>query len=385
MQYRTNIKNGDKVSALAFGCMRFGKDDAATERQILTAIEGGVNYFDTAYVYPRSEERLGRILANNKRRNAVLLADKLPPYLVKKNGDADKILATQLQRLQAEHIDYYLIHMLAGSTEWERLRALALPEWLARQKEKGVLRNIGFSFHGGLPEFLPLLQATDWDFCMLQYNYYDENQQAGRAGVEAAAAQGLPLMIMEPLRGGKLATGLPPPAKAVWDHAFPRRSPAEWALRWVWQHEEVLTVLSGMNSEEMVRENARVAADALPGSLSPEELALFTEARRLIAAGTKVPCTGCNYCMPCPYAVDIPLCFSTYNDLALQNRFLTLFAYIFRAQSHQASLCRRCGQCLKHCPQRIDIPERLKEVAREMEKFPYKPARALIRRFMRLR
>ncbi|MDR1604035.1 MAG: aldo/keto reductase [Gracilibacteraceae bacterium] len=384
MQYRINEKNGDRISALAFGCMRFDRDDAATERQILTAIDGGVNYFDTAYVYPRSEERLGRILAANKRREAVFLADKLPPYLVKNIADAEKILTAQLKRLQTERIDYYLIHMLAGAGEWERLGALGLPDWLARRQKAGVLGNIGFSYHGGLPEFRPLLDVHDWDFCMLQYNYFDEHSQAGRDGVKAAAGRGLPLMIMEPLRGGKLAAP-PPAARAVWENAVPARSPAEWGLRWVWNHPEVLTVLSGMNSEAMVRENVRAVEDAGPDSLGPAELALYAEARRLLAAATKVPCTGCNYCMPCPHDVDIPLCFSTYNDLALQPRSLTLFAYIFRLHTHEASLCRRCGHCTPRCPQGIDIPTQLGEVARRLERFPYRPARALIKRFMRLR
>jgi predicted aldo/keto reductase-like oxidoreductase len=365
--------------------MRFAKDDAATERQILLALAGGVNYFDTAYLYPRSEERLGRVLAGHKVRNTVFIADKLPPYLVKKVEDAEKILAVQLKRLRTGYIDYYLMHMLAGSREWGRLSDLGLPGWLARQKKAGTLRNVGFSYHGGLPEFMPLLEIYDWDFCMLQYNYYDEYNQAGRAGLEAAAAKGLPLMVMEPLRGGKLASGLPPAARTIWEKATPRRSPAEWGLRWVWNHREVLTVLSGMNSEAMVRENMRAAEDSPPDSLSAEESALFAEVKRLIAAGAGVPCTGCNYCMPCPHGVDIPLCFSTYNDLESQSRYLTLFAYIFRAHAHEASLCQSCGGCLPRCPQHIDIPDKLNEVVRRMEKFPYKPARTLINRLMRPR
>jgi predicted aldo/keto reductase-like oxidoreductase len=383
MQYRINNKNGQQVSALAFGCMRFHKSDEEVERQILRAVELGVNYFDTAYVYPRSEERLGRILAKNQLRDKVLLADKLPPYQVKKPEDAERMLCTQLKRLQTDHIDYYLIHMLPNITEWERLLNLSLADWIAQKKASGQIVNLGFSYHGGLQEFKTLIDAYDWDFCMLQYNYYDENNQAGLSGLNYAVEKGLPVMVMEPLRGGKLAGKLPAAARHVWENASPQRTSAEWGLRWVWNNPHVLTVLSGMNSLEMVEENIQVAEDALPAVLTTSELALYEEVRGILGTMTKVPCTGCNYCMPCPQGVDIPMCFDCYNESS-DSKVMAQFYYVFRTHNHVASLCRQCGLCEKHCPQHIPVADKLKEVAQHMERPIVKPLAFLIKRFMRL-
>ncbi len=382
MQFRTNPRNGQAVSTLAFGCMRLPKDEKEAAKLVEHAIANGVNYFDTAYIYPNNEVLLGRLLQNGLRQR-VSIATKLPPYLVRKAEDFDKLFTTQLSRLQTDYIDYYLIHMLPGVAEWERLKGVGILGWIERQKRSGAIRNIGFSYHGGLEEFRPLIDVYDWDFCMLQYNYFDENNQAGRDGVRYAAAKGVPVMVMEPLRGGRLAN-LPEDAAAVWKKAEPARSPAEWGLRWVWNQPEVLCLLSGMNSMEMLDENIRVASEAQIGELSEEQEQLYSQARQVLTAQYKVPCTGCNYCMPCPQGVDIPLCFACYNDAGGMGKLRARFNYIFRANKHEASRCIQCGKCEKHCPQSISIRASLGEAAKALESFPYRPMRAVVKKAMKL-
>lgn len=384
MKYRTNQKNGDSISQLAFGCMRLPRDEREAERLVHHAIDQGVNYFDTAYIYPGNEALLGRILSNGYR-DKVNIATKMPPYLIKKSEDFDKVFGTQLSRLQTDRVEYYLLHMLPNVGEWERLKSLGMLEWVARKKQSGQIKSIGFSYHGGVPEFIQLIDAHEWDFCMIQYNYFDVNSQAGNKGLLYAAEKGVPLMIMEPLRGGRLATGLPPDVAALWRHAPGERSLAEWALRWVWNHPEALTVLSGMNTQAMLDENIRIASEAEADSLSPDELALFDEARQLFMEKTLVPCTGCNYCMPCPFGVDIPMCFSAYNDRALIGKPHAWFNYVLRTMGHNASLCTRCGKCEPHCPQSIPIRDSLAEVSGRMERLLYKPVRFAVKKFMKLK
>jgi len=384
MKYRTNSKNGDRLSQLAFGCMRLPRDEREAARLVHSAIDQGVNYFDTAYIYPGNEALMGRLLSNGYR-DKVHIATKMPPYLIKKQEDLDKIFHTQLTRLQTDRIEYYLIHMLPDIVEWNRLQNIGILDWISQKKQNGQIKNIGFSYHGGVPEFLQLVDAYSWDFCMIQYNYYDVNSQAGNKGLLYAAEKGIPLMIMEPLRGGRLVTQLPSDVAALWEQARIQRSPAEWALRWVWNHPQVLTVLSGMNTQATLEENIRIASEAEPNSLLSDELALFDEARRLFMQKTLVPCTGCNYCMPCPFGVDIPMCFSAYNDRTMIGNLRAWFNYILRTNNHNASLCTRCGKCETHCPQSIPIRDRLAEVSRKMERFPYKPARFAIRKVMKMK
>jgi predicted aldo/keto reductase-like oxidoreductase len=386
MIYRTNPKNNDQLSQLGFGCMRFPRDDADVEKQIVYAIENGMNYFDTAYAYVGNEERLGRVLAKGYRER-VFIATKMPSYLITKADGFDRMFDTQLKRLQTDYIDYYLFHMLSGVNEWNRACGIGMLDFVNERKESGQIRNIGFSYHGGLQEFKSLVDTYGWDFCMLQFNYLDENSQAGISGIEYAASKGLPVMIMEPLRGGSLVAKLPQEALRLWENAQPKRSPAEWGLRWVWNHPEVFTVLSGMSTLEMVKENIRIASDARANELSEAELALYGEVRRVILGKDTVPCTGCNYCMPCPAGVDIPMCFSSYNDkkTGLGNRFTTGFRYVQRTYNHQASLCVECGKCEKHCPQNIGIREELKKVTKEMENSLYRPTRFIVKKVMKLR
>ncbi len=383
MQYRSNPKNEDQISALGFGCMRFHKNEGEVEKQILYAIEKGVNYFDTAYIYQGSEALLGKILAKNKVRDKVFLATKLPHYLVRNLADADKMLQTELGRLQTNYIDYYLLHMIPDEATWLRLQGLGIEQWIADQKAAGKIRNIGFSFHGMQPEFMKLIDAYDWDFCMIQYNYLDENYQAGTAGLLYAASKGMPVMVMEPLRGGSLVNSIPPAAQKLLQDADANRSNADWGLRWVLNHPEVTCVLSGMGTQEMVAENIEAACSGVANGLSEEELALYPQVSQLIRGATKVECTGCGYCMPCPAGVEIPMCFSSLNDTVLKGKFTSMYWYALTTKGHGASNCIQCGKCEAHCPQNIPIREKLAETKKELEGFPFKPMRFVLKRVFR--
>ena len=387
MRYREDKRFGNKLSQLGFGCMRFTKkmgasDREKAERELLRAIEGGVNYFDTAYIYPGSEAALGAFLAKGYR-DRVNIATKLPHYIVKRISDADKIFAEELSRLQTDYIDYYLMHMLTGIESWERMVNMGIKDWIARHKADGSIKRIGFSYHGGAEGFLKILDAYDWDFCQIQFNYMDENSQAGLSGLRAAASRNIPVIIMEPLRGGRLADGIPKGAKDIFAARPEGRSPAEWGLRWIWNHPEVTVVLSGMNSMEQVEENLRIASETEPDSMSESELAVFDEVRREINKSVKVPCTGCGYCMPCPQGVDIPTCFRCYNVRFSDGWFNGMREYIMcttlKNVRTNASLCIKCGKCEKHCPQSIKIRDELENVRKKMEGAAYKAVRAASR------
>lgn len=372
MQYR-NDRYGNPISALGFGCMRFTRkggsfDVAKAEKEVLRAVELGVNYFDTAYLYVGNEACLGEILSRNHLREKVHIATKLPQYKIASAEAIEACFQEELRRLQTDYIDYYLMHMLTDIASWERLEKLGIRDWIARKKQEGAIRQIGFSFHGNTEMFLIILNAYDWDFCQIQYNYMDENAQAGRKGLRAAAEKGIPVIIMEPLRGGRLVELLPEKARALMERHTPRRSPAEWALRWLWNQPEVTCVLSGMNSLEMVEENCRVASESRAGEFGPEEETFFEELRRVINEKMKVGCTGCGYCLPCPRGVDIPGIFRCYNELYTESRFAGWKEYVqvigFRREPGFASQCVGCGKCRQHCPQGIDIPVLLKKAER---------------------
>ncbi len=381
MKYRQD-KNGSQISQLGYGCMRFTKkgnaiDYKKAEREVLLAIERGVNYFDTAYVYPGSEECLGRILDENHCRDKVNIATKLPQYIVRSSGAVDKIFREELSRLRTDHIDYYLMHMFTDDTEWEHLKTLRIENWIERQKAEGRIRNIGFSFHGSTEIFLKILNAYDWDFCQIQYNYLDEHTQAGRRGLQAAAQKGIPVIIMEPLRGGKLVN-LPDKAKQALASDSKGYTPAELGLRWLWNQPEVTCVLSGMNSEEMVEENARIASDAGPGQFTEEDLKIVEQIKQIIHEKEKVGCTGCRYCMPCYKGVDIPAVFYYYNLMYMEKKSSARFEFAqsmgMRRDPGFASQCVGCGRCEERCPQHINIREKLKEADRELRPLPYKLA-----------
>ena len=347
----------------------------------------GVNFFDTAYIYPGSEQALGAVLRGLQCRERVFVSTKLPLYLCKKTADFDRFFDRQLARLQTTYIDYYFMHMLCDTATWERLRAIGAEEWIAQKKASGQIRNIGFSYHGGQGEFPLLLDAFSWDFCMVQYNYLDEYRQAGRTGVQAAAARGLPVFVMEPLRGGRLVGGLSKDAQALFRRADPHRSFAEWGLRWVWDQPEVTLLLSGMNTAAQLRENAACADSAFPGHLTETERALYATVRATLDKTIKIPCTGCGYCLPCPQGVNIPGCFDCYNISFSSGRRAALYRYFqfngaLSPRPSGASQCVRCGACEAHCPQGIPISREMDAVRRCMESFWYAPLTGLLRRVM---
>ena len=383
INYRPD-KYGNQLSVLGFGCMRFptkaGRIDMAeTEREILTAFHGGVNYYDTAYIYPGSEAALGEILERNGIRDQVYIATKLPHYLIKSRDGMEKLFAEELKRLRTDHVDYYLMHMLTDTDTWQRMKDLGIEQWLSEKKKSGAIRQVGFSYHGNSDMFCQLLDAWDWDFCQIQYNYMDEHSQAGRRGLHYAAGKGIPVVIMEPLRGGKLVNRLPEEAKKIFAEYKTRHTPAQWAFRWLWNQPEVTVVLSGMNSDEMVRDNLQTASTTRVGELGPEEEAMLQSVVRAINAKMKVGCTGCGYCMPCPKNVDIPGTFAAYNRRYQEGKFGALKDYVMctmlRKNSTAASNCVECGKCEKHCPQQIPIREKLKDARRELEGPVYRVAR----------
>ena len=392
MQYRNNPRNGEALSALGFGCMRFTRkggaiDQEKADRELMLALEKGVNYFDTAYIYPGSEVCLGNFIQKYGVRDRLNIATKLPQYRVQRLEDAEKFFAEELERLQTDHVDYYLMHMLNDAKSWARLCALGVDGWLREKVKAGAIRNVGFSFHGSTEQFKALVDAWDWDFCQIQFNYQDAHSQAGLEGLRHAAAKGLPVVIMEPLRGGKLVNGLPAEARKRFEEADPGRSPADWGLRWIWNHPEVTVVLSGMNDVSQVEENCRIASEALPGHLTPEALAVYDRVLEAIRAVTKVGCTGCGYCQPCPRGVAIPTCFAAYNNTYADSYFTGMREYFIcttlRGVPSNASLCVKCGKCEQHCPQHIEIRKELERVKKRMEPPGYGLAAKVAKLFMK--
>lgn len=387
MNYRKD-KYGNDISILGYGCMRFSKtagriDIEKAEREIMTAYRNGVNYYDTAYVYSGSEAALGEILERNHIREQVHIATKLPHYLIKAADSMEKYFAEQCKRLRTDYVDYYLMHMLTDVRTWERLKGLGILEWLEEKKKSGVIRQVGFSYHGNSDMFCQLVDAYDWDFCQIQYNYMDENSQAGRKGLQYANRKGLPVIIMEPLRGGKLVNRLPREAENLFADYPVKHTPAQWALRWLWNQPEVTCVLSGMNSEEMVLDNIETASTVSVGELGPEEEAMLQNVIQAINAKMKVGCTGCAYCMPCPKNVDIPGTFAAYNRCFSEGKNAAFMEYFMctamRGTSSAASNCIECGKCEKHCPQHIEIRKELKNARRQLEGPIYKIGRKVVK------
>ena len=389
MKYRSD-RYGTKISQLGFGCMRFqrkgnGIDYDKAEKQVMAAMKHGVNYFDTAYLYPGSEECMGRIFEENRCRDKVYIATKLPQYLMRNAENIEKTFREELTRLRTDYIDYYLMHMFTDYSEWEHLQKLGIEEWIKEKKEAGSIRNIGFSYHGDFDMFEKILNAYDWDFCQIQYNYLDEHTQAGRKGLQAAAAKGIPVIIMEPLRGGKLVN-LPTKAKELLQADERGYTPAELGLRWLWNQPEVTCVLSGMNTMQMVKENIRIASSAEPGHFTEEDFALVEKIKKIIREKEKVGCTGCRYCMPCPKGVDIPGNFYYYNLMYMEKKASARFEFAqamgVRKEPGFASQCVGCGKCEKHCPQHLPIREKLKEADKALRPVPYKIGINVARKIM---
>lgn len=389
MQYRTD-KKGNKISILGYGCMRFtrqgvGIDLEKADAEIMAAIEGGVNYLDTAYIYPGSETAVGEILRRNQCRDKVYLATKLPHYMIKSIEGIEKTFCEQLRRLQTDHIDYYLMHMLTDTATWEKLKKRGIEEWIHKKLSSGQIRNIGFSYHGNSEMFKQLVKAYDWDFCQIQYNYIDETSQAGIEGLKYANAKGLPVIIMEPLRGGRLVDLLPESAKTLFIADSEKRTPAELAFKWLYDQPEVTCVLSGMNSTEMVKQNLKTASESFPGCMTDSDRTLLERVKKEIQKNVKVGCTGCGYCMPCPKGVDIPGTFRCYNAMYSEGKKSGRRDYLqctaVRQTPSSASQCIQCGKCEVHCPQNIKIREELARAASELENFSYRFMKGAVQLF----
>ena len=375
MKYRKD-KYGKDLSILGYGCMRFPKnhgkiDMEIAEKLLCRAVEQGINYFDTAYIYQGSEAALGEIFEKNGLRQKLYIATKLPHYLIKNSQGLDKLFNEELRRLRTDYIDYYLMHMLNDVEAWQRLLDMGIEQWIAEKKRSGAIRQVGFSYHGNSDMFCKILDAYDWDFCQVQYNYLDEHSQAGRKGVEYARSKGIPVIIMEPLRGGKLVNLLPENAKKIIASYPVKRSPAEWGLRWLWDQEEVTVVLSGMGSDFMLEENLKIASASDVGMIPLEERDLYAQVVQAIRETEKVGCTGCGYCQPCPMGVDIPGAFAAYNRWYGENKKNAFMDYLkcttFRKNTTGAGNCIGCGKCEKHCPQNIAIRKELQEVQKVLE------------------
>lgn len=390
MQYRKN-KRGEDVSILGYGCMRFSTkagriDIDKAEKEILAAVEAGVNYFDTAYIYTGSEAALGEIVERTGIRKKINIATKLPQYLITNSSAIEKYFAEQLSRLRTDYIDYYLMHHLTDYSQWEKLKAIGIEEWIAKQKASGKIRNIGFSFHGTTDMFQKILNDYDWDFCMIQYNYLDEVAQAGKDGLHAAAAKGIPVWIMEPLRGGKLVNLLPEAAKKMISAHPHGWSAAEWGFRWLYNQSEVTCVLSGMNSIEMVEENSRIANDAPAGHFTQEDFDFIAQIIKEIKRTEKVGCTGCRYCLPCPKGIDIPGIFRGWNLMYSETKVSGMKDYfqttLLRKDSAFATACVGCGKCEKHCPQEIPIREMLKKADKDLRPWYVRPIMNIGKKYM---
>ncbi|MBW2369444.1 MAG: aldo/keto reductase [Deltaproteobacteria bacterium] len=377
MRYRTLGKTGIEVSALSFGCMRLPLaenaganpapdapiDEETATRMIRYAMENGINYFDTAYPYHggKSEALLGKALKPD--REKVMVATKLPSWLIEKPADFEKFLDEQLERLDTNYIDFYLLHGL-NRTFWENIEPKGALEFLDKIQKDGRARQVGFSFHDGPSFFKEVVDSYDWALCQIQYNYFDENNQAGREGLEYATAKGLGIVIMEPLRGGKLVGKIPDNIQSIWESAQTKRTPVEWAFEWVWNHPEVSTVLSGMSDMAQLVENVTIANRAAPNAFSADDLNRVQQVKEAYQAMIKVDCTACRYCMPCPNNVAISSCFSLYNDVYLFDN-LTVSKNMYNMMLEpktRADNCNECGECEEKCPQKIEIIDALKDV-----------------------
>ncbi|MBQ8983907.1 MAG: aldo/keto reductase, partial [Lachnospiraceae bacterium] len=319
-------------------------------------------------------------------REKIKIATKLPQYMINNRAAIDRYFDEELTRLRTTYVDYYLMHHLTDIAQWERLKQIGIMDWIADKKKAGSIRNIGFSYHGNTDNFLKILNDYDWDFTQIQYNYLDEVTQAGVAGLKAAAEKGIPVIIMEPLRGGKLVNMLPDGARKAMQDSGRDWTPAEWGFRWLYNQPEVTVVLSGMNSVEMVEENCKIASDAEAGHFTEQDFAALEVVKQKIKDSEKVGCTGCRYCMPCPKGVDIPGIFRCYNAMYTESKREGRFEFAqtvgLTKEPAFASQCIECGKCEQHCPQNIPIREKLKEADKALRPLPFKVGINVVRKYM---
>ncbi len=395
MQYRKLVKGGDDLSLLGYGCMRLPTiskniDSEKAMKQLHLAYENGVNYFDTAYLYHggKSEVFLGEFIKKYDIRKSVYIADKLPAFMVSKKEQLNKFFETQTKRLSTDYIDYYLMHTLDSFESWQKLKNVGIESFIKEKKDNGAIRFVGFSFHGRPEEFIKIIEDYDWDFCQIQYNYLDVNYQAGYAGMKRAHELGIGVVVMEPLRGGNLATNAPDKVKTMLESKG--LTPAEIAFRFVMNHSEVAVVLSGMNDESQILENIAVADKTTPNCMGKDELDLIKSIKDVYGELMKVSCTGCGYCMPCPHNVDIPFAFSSYNSkYFFEDSNMSRLMYVAGSAGFMGGAksggdsCINCNKCVSHCPQGIDIPTKLKEVHKELNKPILRSLLVLLSKFRR--
>lgn len=377
MRYRKFGPLDFMVSVLGFGAMRLPlrnpQDESSVDLEkavylIRYAIDHGVNYIDTAYPYHKgaSEVVVGLALQGEYRHKAKI-ATKLPTWSINSANDPEKYLKEQLARLKTDHIDFYLLHAL-DRNRWEAMQKYRVLEWAEKAQRQGYIGHLGFSFHDDLLTFKRIVDAYPWVFCQVQYNYLDIDFQAGQEGVHYAASRGLAVVVMEPLKGGQLAR-LPENAKVLLAAYNPQRTPASWALLWLWNQKEVTTVLSGMGTMEELQENLETASLAEEGCLQEEELAALSEVRALLKGIAPIPCTTCHYCLPCPQGVAIPMLFGLYNQVFqfgdLEGAKRTYFGFL--RESERPGNCTECGLCEEKCPQKIPVREWLQKVRQFFE------------------
>lgn len=377
MEYRKMGVSQKDVSLLGFGGMRFpvnedgSIDELEAEKMLDRAYNSGVNYFDTAYIYHggASEPFMGKVMKKYDR-SSFNLATKLPVWMVKNTEDADRIFKDQCEKLQTDYIDFYLLHAL-NSHAWENVKKQGILEWAVNLKREGKIKNLGFSFHDGFPAFEKIITSHDWDFCQIQYNYMDQNEQAGNKGYELAEKLGIPLVIMEPVKGGSLAN-LPDSFSEIFRSVDSSASNASFAFRWVGSHPNVKVVLSGMSTMEQVEDNIKTFSDFMPIDEEDENAIQLVseEFRKRVKNG----CTECFYCIPCPNGVLIPRNFNLWNQLAMFKEPTAIsFQWFELPEEQRAGNCVECGECETKCPQKISIMQDLKEVAMEMGKLPLPP------------
>lgn len=372
MEYRKFSNFEKPVSLFGIGCMRLPTvksgdktviDEAEAIKMIRYGIDHGVNYIDTAYMYHdgQSELVVGKALADGYREK-VFLATKLPVWLVKEYGDFERLLNEQLEKLNTDHIDFYLLHAL-NKERWKSMNSLNIMDFMEKARASGKIIYICFSFHDDADTFREIIDAYKWDMCQIQLNILDMNEQATVEGLKYAGSKGIPVVIMEPLKGGKLATGVTPEIEAIWNKAKVKRTPVEWAFRWLYNFPEVAVILSGVSNMQQLEDNIRIFSDAKANCMTGEELALVEEVRKVYLSKTKVPCTGCEYCTPCPQGVSIPRIFNLANTAAMYNDLegcKNSYKNLIEKQK-DAAQCIECAQCEAACPQHIPIIEKLKE------------------------
>lgn len=370
MIFRKNEKLKTSISLLGFGCMRFPTnesgsiDEKEAFKMLDLAYDSGINYYDTAYFYheKQSEPVLGKWI-ETKKRDTFYVATKSPVWICKDIVDFDRILDEQLTNLKTDYIDFYLLHAL-NKDRWQHILDIHLLDHLQSLIDSGKVRHLGFSFHDSYNVFDEIIHAYPWDFCQIQFNYMDINMQAGQAGYELARSMNIPVVVMEPIKGGQLAN-VPTEIRALFDHVQPTWSSASWALRWVANHDNVMVILSGMSQIDQVRDNLKTCAEFIP--LNETELTAINKAASLYLKKIQVPCTNCRYCMPCPHGVNIPENFRLLNEAFIYSGTLAnceTSYQKFMLPSYKASNCIQCGLCKKECPQSIDIPTELHKVDR---------------------